>query len=217
MTGTSEGLQEHDHSDVEINTAGGAEDVLQASVAGLHEGVEELRISVEIDAERVRHGQDDVAVSDAGKEPPPDEVGPLVRVEFGTGEAKARLAGESDASGFPASDAAILHESRFFGIAAIEHLLDDGVVIGGVKTRVKSFEGFPMISEDLLESVFVDPLGACPLLGSRRCQGKGSPPERVPMPWDGRLHWVRVHGALHELSSRRTAYSDRTTKSAGTR
>jgi len=97
-----------------------------------------------------------VPIGDAAEQPPADEVHPAVGIDLPAGQTKAGLAGKGDASGFPASEAAELGKSHFIGIAAVEHLLDDLVVVPRGVSRVRGLEIFPMIPEDLFERFFVN-------------------------------------------------------------
>ena len=153
------GLQDNDGSDVEIDPfCAGFQDIEQASVSGSHErGKQDVRVAVEPEAERLRNRQDDVAVDDPGQHASADEVHPLVRVDLGAGEAEGGLAAEGNAAGFAAGSATVLCEAHFFGIAAIEHLLNHFVMVASaVVQRVSRHERIPVVMEDLLEGAFVD-------------------------------------------------------------
>ena len=47
VAGSPEGLQDHDQTDVELNSGRGAEDIFPTGVTGLHELAEERRILIE--------------------------------------------------------------------------------------------------------------------------------------------------------------------------
>ena len=113
--------------------------------------------------QEVWHGQDHVAVGHAGQETSADEVGPSVGIDFGTGQAKAGLAGEGNPAGLSARQAAVLYKAHRFGVAAVQHFLDGVVVVWTVVARVDIREAIPMVFEDLLEGLLVDAFHGCPL------------------------------------------------------
>ena len=156
------GLENCNRADVEFLAGAGAEDIEQTSLTGLHERGEEIRGLVKPNPEKIRHGEDDVAVGDARQQAPAYEVNPAVGVGLGAGEAERRFAGESYAACFAARGATKLCKPHFVGIAAIEHFMDDAVVIIGVEHWVDVLEGVPVIAEYLLEDIFVERFHSCP-------------------------------------------------------
>jgi hypothetical protein len=156
ISGSSRGLEDDDRSEVQQGFAQGAEGINQTGVPGPHEVREEVGVSIEPESQFLRHGQDDVPIGDAAEQPPADEVHPSVGIDLSAGQTKAGLAGKGDASGFPASEAAELGKSHGIGIAAVEHLLDDLVVVSRGVSRVRGLEIFPAVPEDLFERFFVN-------------------------------------------------------------
>src|SRR5499426_2608008 len=82
---------------------------------------------------------------------------PLIHVHLAAGEAEAALATERHAFLFQAMRAQIRRIARLHGTTA-EHFVDDGLHVAILVPRMALLEGLPVIAEDLLEGVFVDPL-----------------------------------------------------------
>src|SRR5262249_35406121 len=82
---------------------------------------------------------------------------PLIHVHLAAGEAEAALATERHAFLFQAMRAQIRRIARLHGATA-EHVVDDGLHVAILVPRMVLLEGPPVIAEDLLEGVFVDPL-----------------------------------------------------------
>ena len=213
---TAEGLQHHRATDVERRPGCGLEDVFEAGVTGPHQLAEQFGILIKPMADKVGGREDEVSISDTRKEASSDEIGPLAHPRLSTGKAETRLAGKADPSGLAAAETAILYVAHSLRVAAVEHPLDDGAIVGPIEARIPDLEGVPMISENLLESVFVDRWRVYPLGGSRRCKRKVALPERVRIVLDDPLRSTRIDDAFHKLSSGRTAYQDSTTREAST-
>ena len=92
--GAPVGLQDDDGPDGQRNPGTGVQDIAQAVVSDLPEAAEQRGASVEVAPEELRHGENFRAVGDVRQEPSADELGPVVGIDLGTGQAKARLAGE---------------------------------------------------------------------------------------------------------------------------
>src|SRR5499433_351105 len=105
----------------------------------------------------IGHGQHHVAIRYPLVERPPDVGDPLIHVYLAAGEAEAALAAEGHPFLFQAVRAQIRRVARL-GRAAAEHLVDDGLHVAILVPRMALLEGLPVIAEDLLEGVFVDPL-----------------------------------------------------------
>lgn len=97
-----------------------------------------------------------MAIDDAGKHAPANEVRPSVGINFGARETEGGFAAECNAAGFAAEGAAVLCKSHLFGIAAVEHFPHDFVMIRGIVERVGDFKRIPVVTEDLLERVLVN-------------------------------------------------------------
>src|SRR5215510_5256263 len=82
---------------------------------------------------------------------------PLIYVHLAAGEAEAALATEGHPLLFQAVRAQIRRIARL-GSAAADHLVDDGLHVAILVPRMALLEGPPVIAEDLLEGIFVDPL-----------------------------------------------------------
>src|SRR5512132_1853463 len=82
---------------------------------------------------------------------------PLIHVHLAAGEAEAALATERHAFLFQATRAQIRGVARLQGTTA-KHFVDDGLHVAILVARLVLLEGLPVIAEDLLEGVFVDPL-----------------------------------------------------------
>src|SRR5262249_10586568 len=98
-----------------------------------------------------------VAIRDPLVERPPDVGHPLIHIHFAAGEAAAALATERHAFLCQAMWAQISRIARLQSATA-EHVVDDGLHMTILVPRMALLEGLPVIAEDLLESVFVDPL-----------------------------------------------------------
>src|SRR5262244_858733 len=88
---------------------------------------------------------------------PPNVGYPFIDIYFAAGEAEATLATEGHPLLFQTVWAQIRGIARL-GSAAAEHLVDDGLYVAILVPRMALLEGPPVIAEDLLEGVFVDPL-----------------------------------------------------------
>ena len=156
VAGSTGGLQDDDGAEVELRAGRDAEDVPHAGIARPHERAQERRISIEPRVQVIRHGQDHVAVGDAGQESSSDKLGPAVGVDLGAGQAEAGLAGEGDSTSFSAGQATVLHKAHLLRIAAVQHLLDGCVAGWDIEARIDDLEVIPVIPEDLLERGLVD-------------------------------------------------------------
>src|SRR5712692_7168163 len=105
----------------------------------------------------IRHGQHHVPIRDPLVERPPDVGHPLIDVHLAAGEAEAALAAERHPFLFQAMWAQIRAVARLWSATA-KHLVDDGLHMAVPVARLVLLEGLPVIAEDLLEGVFVDPL-----------------------------------------------------------
>src|SRR5216683_6566594 len=105
----------------------------------------------------IRHGQHHVPIRDPLVERPPDVGHPLIDVHLAAGEAEAALAAERHPFLFQAMWAQIRAVARLWSATA-KHLVDDGLYMAILVAWMALLEGPPVIAEDLLESVFVDPL-----------------------------------------------------------
>ena len=52
---------------------------------------------------------------------------------------------------------AVLNIAHLIGIATVQHLLHEPVIVAGIVTRMALFEDVPVIGKDLLEDVRVPP------------------------------------------------------------
>src|SRR5438132_10610269 len=112
---------------------------------------------IKLDVQRIGHGQDHVAIRHAFIERPPDVGDPLIDIHLAAGEAKAALTAERHPFLFQAVRAQIRGIARLQGATA-EPFVDDGLYVAILVARLVLLEGLPVIAEDLLEGVFVDPL-----------------------------------------------------------
>src|SRR5438067_10970484 len=88
----------------------------------------------------------------------PTDVGdPLIDIHLAAGEAKAALTAERHPVLFQAVRAQIRGIARLQGATA-EHFVDNGLHVAILVARLVLLEGLPVIAEDLLEGIFVDPL-----------------------------------------------------------
>src|SRR5215510_15558878 len=88
---------------------------------------------------------------------PPDVGHPLIHVHLAAREAETALAAERHPFLFQAVRAQIRRIARLHGATA-EHVVDDSLHMAILVPRMALLEGLPVIAEDLLEGVFVDPL-----------------------------------------------------------
>jgi len=164
VSGAAVGLQHDDGSDGQRGPGTGFHDVAQAVVSDLHEAAEQCGVAVEVFPEKLRHGEDLMAVRHVRQQSLADELGPVIGRDLGAGQAKARFAGEGDPAGFPTGAAAVLDIAHFLGVAAREHLLDDFVVLVPGIAGIGLSELVPVVPKDLLERGFVNPFhGTVPL------------------------------------------------------
>lgn len=163
MAGTSCRLKHKDGSDVECYADAGIENILETGITCSHEGAEQYGIAVEPSAQKIRHGEHDMPISDSGQQPPADEVGPPIGIHLGAGKAEAGFAGECDASGLSTVAASVLNKAHFIWVAAIEHLLDGFVRVRVVKAWMQFLKFIPVIVKNLFESVFINAFHGCSL------------------------------------------------------
>jgi len=156
MAGPSGGLENNNISHIEFNPGAGVEDVFETGMSCPHEGTEQGGVAKEPGAQKLRHGQDHMAVSDARQEASSDEVGPAVGVNLGTGKTEAGFAGKGNSAYFSTVAASVLDKAHLFRIAAIEHLLNSFVVVGAFKAWLELLKRLPVIVENLLKNVFVE-------------------------------------------------------------
>src|SRR6476660_2555408 len=112
---------------------------------------------IKLEVQRIGHGQDHVAIRHAFIERPPDVGHPLIHVHLAAGEAEAALTAERHPFLFQAVRAQVRRIARLQGATA-EHFVDHGLHVVILGARMALLEGPPVITEDLLEGVFVDPL-----------------------------------------------------------
>src|SRR5215468_11416840 len=105
----------------------------------------------------IGHGQHHMAVRDPLVKRPPNVGDPFIDIHFAAGEAEAALATERYPLLFQTVRAQIRGIARL-GSAAAEHLVDDGLHMAILVPRMALLKGPPVIAEELLEGVFVDPL-----------------------------------------------------------
>ena len=160
--GATGGLENRNGADIEFLAGAGTKNVEQTSLTGPHEWGKEFGVPVEPNPEGFRHCEDDVAVGEVGQQAPANEINPAVGVRFGAGEAERRFASESDAACFAARGATKLSKPHFLRVAAIEHFLDDAVVVIGVELGVGVLESRPVIVEYLLKDIFIERFHKCP-------------------------------------------------------
>lgn len=156
MAAASCGLKNDDASHVEFDAAACFEDIIETSVAGPHENIEQGCIIAKILPQVFGSGQNHMAIDYARYETPRDEVSPLVGVSFCAGKTERGLAGECDAMSIAAIFTAILSIAHFFRVAAAEHFFDDVVVVWRVEFRVSQFEGRPVVADNPFEDIFAD-------------------------------------------------------------
>src|SRR5262249_11035130 len=105
----------------------------------------------------IGHGQHHVAIRDTFVERPTNVGYPFVDIHLAAGEAKAALTAERHPFLFQAVWAQIRGIARLQGATA-EHFVDNALHVANLVARMALLEGPPVIAEDLLEGVFVDPL-----------------------------------------------------------
>src|SRR5947209_17471164 len=112
---------------------------------------------IKLEVQRIGHGQDPMAIRHPLIERPPDVGHPLIHVHLAAGEAKAALTAARHPFLFQAVRAQVRGRARLQGATA-EHFVDHGLHVAILVARMALLEGPPVIAEDLLEGVFVDPL-----------------------------------------------------------
>ena len=161
MSGSSSGLENNNVSDVEFNPGAGVENVFETGMSCSHEWAEQCGVAAKPCPDELRHGQDHMAISDAGKEASSDEIGPAVGVNLGTGKTEARLAGKGNSAYFSTVAASVLDKAHLFRIAAVEHFLNSFFVVGTVKAWPELLKRIPVLVENLLKCVFVNAFHGC--------------------------------------------------------
>ena len=161
MAGPSCGLENNNVSYIEFNPGAGVKNVFETGMPCPHEGTEQGGVAKEPGFQELGHGQDHMAISDAGQKASSDEVGPAVGVNLGTGKTEAGFAGKGNSAYFSTVAASVLDKAHLFRIAAVEHLLNSFVVVGIVKAWMELLKRIPVIVENLLKSVFVDAFHGC--------------------------------------------------------
>ena len=106
--------------------------------------------------EKIGDSQDNMAIGDPWEEAAADEVDPTVGIDFGAGEAERRFTSKGNAACFTAGQTAILSIAHSFGIATVEHFLDDLVVIFCGIAGIGGFECWPVFAKNTLERGFID-------------------------------------------------------------
>ena len=163
MAGATCGLENNDVSDVEFYAGRGVENIFEAGIACSHERAEQFGITIKPCSQELRHGQDHMPISYAGKEASSDEICPSVGIALCTAKTEAGFAGEGDATGLSAVATSVLHKAHFVGITAVEHFLDVVIVIRAVETRMDLLKRIPVIVENLFEGVFFNAFHGCSL------------------------------------------------------
>src|SRR5215813_5515611 len=112
---------------------------------------------IKLEMQGIGHGQHHMAIRYPLIERPPDVGHPLIHVYLAAGEAEAALAAEGHPFLFQTVRAQIRRIARLHGATA-EHVVDDGLHVVILVPRMALLAGLPVIAEELLEGVFVDPL-----------------------------------------------------------
>src|SRR5207302_5225180 len=123
----------------------------------LHQIGSQTAIPIKLEVQGIGHGQHRVAIRHALVEGPTDVGHPLIHVHLAAGEAEAALAAERHPFLFQTVRAQIRRIARLQGATA-EHFVDDGLHVAILVPQIALLEGPPVIAEDLLEGVLVDPL-----------------------------------------------------------
>ena len=163
MSGTSCGLEDDNVSDIEFTAAAGIENIFETGISCSHQLAKQPRVTKKPDPQKLRHGQDHMAISHAGKESSGNEVCPSVGIDLGTGKTKAGLAGESDTTYLSAVAASVLDKAHFLRITAVEHFLDSFVVVRAIEAWTELLKRIPVIVENLLECIFINAFHGRPL------------------------------------------------------
>jgi len=156
MAGSSGGLENNNVSHIEFNPGAGVENVFETGMTCPHEGTEQGGVAKEPGSQELRHGQDHMAISDAGQEASSDEISPAVGINLGTGKTEAGFAGKGNSAYFSTVAASVLDKAHLFRIAAVEHFLDSLVVVRTIKAWPELLKRIPVIRENLLECFFVN-------------------------------------------------------------
>jgi len=163
MSGSSCGLQDDNVSGVEFYTSAGLENIFHTSVSCSHKWTEQCGVSKEPDAKEIRHSQDYMSISDAGKESARDEVSPSVDINLSTRQAKTALASKGDTPYFSAVATSVLDKAHLFRIATVKHFIYRFVVGRTIKVWAELLKCIPVIIEYLLEGVFIHAFHGCSL------------------------------------------------------
>jgi len=83
---------------------------------------------------------------------------PIIDIHFGAAQAQRGLTRHRDPMlAFSAILAAVLNIAHLIGVATVQHLLHETIIIAGMVTRMALFEDVPVIKKDLLEDAPMPP------------------------------------------------------------
>src|SRR6266705_3001734 len=151
------GLQYHHIAGLQLHLREPRQSVAEHRDPALHQVSQQRAMPKKLEVQRIGHGPHNVAIRHPFVERPTDVSYPLIHIHLAAGEAEAALATERHAFLFQAMRAQIGRIARLQGATA-QHFVDDGLHVAILVARMALLEGHPVITEDLLEGVFVDPL-----------------------------------------------------------
>ena len=163
MAGSSSSLENDNVSDVEFGAGAGVENIFETGMSCSHEWTQQCGVTIKPGSQELRHGQNNMSISNARQEPPADEICPAVGIDLSAGKAKARFACKSDTSCLSAMATSILDKAHFFRVATVKHFLNGVIVVRAIKALAELLKRTPMVVEDLFEGVFVNAFHGSPL------------------------------------------------------
>ena len=148
-------LHHHGVAAFERPTTATTKDIIETAHATLHEGTQQhLCVAIQACPYHRRHGQDNVAIDHALMQRLADLSDPIVDRDFGASQTERGLATHRDEV-LPLATmlTVILDRAHLVGIAAVEHLVYETVIVAGIVARVDVVM--------LKKSVGATPLNSC--------------------------------------------------------
>jgi hypothetical protein len=132
-------------------------DIIETAHATWHEGTQQHGcVAIKACPSHRRDSQANRAIDHALMQHLADLSDPIVHIDFGASQTERRLATHRDEV-LPLATmlTVILDRAHLVGIATVEHLLSETVIVAGIVARVDVFEALPVIDKDLFEDVGV--------------------------------------------------------------
>jgi len=157
LTIAAMGLHHHGVATCERPTTETTKDSIETAHATWHEGTQQyVCVAIKACPSHRRHGQDNVAIDHALMQHLADLSDPIVDRDFGASQTERGLATHGDeVLPLATRRTMILDIPHLVGMATVEHLVYETVIVAGMVARVDVFEAIPVIDKDLCEDVGV--------------------------------------------------------------